>query len=186
MLGVGKRLLQWGIKKELVTELDWWQQKDLGDGFKVTALPARHFSGRWLTDRFTTLWGSFAIKGPKNTVYFGADSGYYEGFKKIGEAFGSFDLALLEIGAYNPMWADIHMGPENALNAYHDVNGMLLLPLHWGTFALAFHNWTEPIERLRIAAQKTGVPLLVPAPGETRTISDGSYINEWWKKIPTL
>lgn len=184
MLGVGKRLLQWGIKKELVTELDWWQEKELGDGFKITALPARHFSGRSLSDRFTTLWGSFAIAGPKHTVYFGADSGYYEGFKNIGEAFGSFDVALLEIGAYNQLWADIHMGPENAVQAFHDVKGKLLLPLHWGTFALAFHSWTEPVERLLAAAQKAAVPLLVPAPGETRTVAAGAYVNEWWKTGP--
>jgi L-ascorbate metabolism protein UlaG (beta-lactamase superfamily) len=182
MLGVGKRLLNWGIKKELVTELDWWQEKDLGDGFKLTALPARHFSGRWLTDRFTTLWGSFVIKAPRHNIYFGADSGYYEGFKKIGDNYGPFDLALLEIGAYNPMWADIHMGPENAAMAFQDVKGKLLLPLHWGTFALAFHPWTEPIERLLAAVKKTKMPVLVPAPGETRSLAAGAYINKWWKK----
>src|SRR6476661_734772 len=101
MLGVGKRLRNWGVSEKLITELDWWQQKELGDGFTLTALPARHFSGRWINDRFTTLWGSFAIKAPNHHIYFGADSGYYEGFKKISETFGPFDLALLEIGAYN-------------------------------------------------------------------------------------
>jgi L-ascorbate metabolism protein UlaG (beta-lactamase superfamily) len=181
MIGVGARLRRWGVKPELITELDWWQQKEVGDGFRITALPARHFSGRSLVDRFTTLWGSFAIKAPHHHIYFGADSGYYEGFKNIGAAMGPFDLTLLEIGAYNELWADIHMGPENAVQAHQDVQGKLLLPLHWGTFALAFHNWTEPIERLQTEATRKGVPLLVPAPGETRTLSGGAYINHWWK-----
>lgn len=182
MLGVGKRLQNWGVSHQLITELDWWQQKDLGDGFQLTALPARHFSGRSLLDRFTTLWGSFAIKGPKHNVYFGADSGYYEGFKKIGDALGPFDLTLLEIGAYNNLWAEIHMGPENAVQAHRDVKGSVLLPLHWGTFALAFHNWTEPAERLLKEAALKGVQLLMPAPGETRALSDGGFVNNWWRK----
>ena len=182
MLGVGKRLRKWGVADNLIIELDWWQQKDLGDGFRITALPARHFSGRWINDRFTTLWGSFAIQAPHHSIYHGADSGYYEGFIKIGDVFGSFDLTLLEIGAYNKHWADIHMGPENAVKAHVDLHGKLLLPLHWGTFALAFHSWTEPIERLLNEADKKKVPLLVPAPGETRSLRDGAYLNEWWKK----
>lgn len=182
MLGVGKRLRNWGVDASLIIELDWWQEKKLGDGFKLTVLPARHFSGRSLVDRFTTLWGSFAINGPKHNLYFGADSGYYEGFKKIGDALGPFDLTMLEIGAYNKLWADIHMGPENAAQAQLDVKGNLLLPLHWGTFALAFHSWTEPIERLLVAAANKSIPLLVPAPGETRLLSQGAFLHEWWKK----
>jgi L-ascorbate metabolism protein UlaG (beta-lactamase superfamily) len=180
MLGVGKRLQVLGVPGRLVTELDWWQEVVLGEDFRLTALPARHFSGRSLADRFTTLWGSFALQGPQHSVYYGADSGYYEGFKLIGETFGSFDLALLEIGAYNALWEDIHMGPDNAAQACIDIRGKLLLPLHWGTFALAFHPWTEPIERLLIAAKEKGVPLLVPAPGETRSLSQGAYLNRWW------
>jgi L-ascorbate metabolism protein UlaG (beta-lactamase superfamily) len=182
MLGVGRRLRGWGVPDHLITELDWWQQKDLGDGFTVTALPARHFSGRWTNDRFTTLWGSFAIQAPMHNIYFGADSGYYEGFKKIGDTFGPFDLTMLEIGAYNPHWAEIHMGPENAVQAHLDLRGNMLLPLHWGTFALAFHGWTEPIIRLLAEAAKKNVKLLVPAPGETRLLSDGAYLNQWWEK----
>jgi L-ascorbate metabolism protein UlaG (beta-lactamase superfamily) len=181
MLGVGKRLRNMGIPAKLITELDWWQEVSLSESFRATALPARHFSGRSLTDRFTTLWGSFALQGPKHSVYYGADSGYYDGFKTIGDAFGPFDLAMLEIGAYNTLWEDVHMGPESAAQACLDVKGNLLLPLHWGTFALAFHPWKEPIERMLIAAEKKDIPLLVPAPGETRVVSSGAYVNQWWK-----
>lgn len=123
LLGVGKRLTDWGADKSLVTELDWWQHIELSNGLSVTALPSRHFSGRWINDRFSTLWGSFAIKGPKHNVYFGADSGYYDGFKNIGDKLGPFDLTMLDSGAYNKEWESIHMGPENALRAHLDLGG---------------------------------------------------------------
>lgn len=180
MLGVGQRLLKWGVSKSLVTELDWWQSIQLG-GHTITAAPARHFSGRWLGDRFTTLWGSFAIRGSKHNVYFGADSGYYNGFTTIGERLGPFDLAMLEIGAYNQEWEAIHMGPENAVQASLDLAAKCLLPIHWGTFNLAFHSWTEPVERLLIAAEKRGVPLILPTPGETVTIHGEALNRAWWK-----
>ncbi|HEV7331634.1 MAG TPA: MBL fold metallo-hydrolase [Flavisolibacter sp.] len=180
MLGVGQRLLKWGVSKSLVTELDWWQSVQLGDHV-VTAAPARHFSGRWLGDRFSTLWGSFAIRGPRHNVYFGADSGYYEGFRMIGERLGPFDLALLEIGAYNEEWEAIHMGPENAVQASLDVKANCLMPIHWGTFNLAFHSWTEPVERLLVAAEKKEVPLILPAPGETVIINGQALNRKWWQ-----
>lgn len=182
MLGVGKRLVNWGADKRLITELDWWQQKELGDGFVITALPSRHFSGRWLNDRFSTLWGSFAIKGPVHNVYFGADSGYYDGFRKIGDRFGPFDLTMLDSGAYNKEWESIHMGPENTVRANMDLQGKLLMPIHWGTFNLAFHPWTEPVERVIKAAETAHVPLLLPRPGETRSINDGPYNSRWWEE----
>jgi L-ascorbate metabolism protein UlaG (beta-lactamase superfamily) len=181
MLGVGKRLIDWGVKEELVTEIDWWQSIAIDAGFVITALPARHFSGRWLSDRFSTLWGSFAVKGPTHNVYFGADSGYYDGFKKIGEQFGPFDLTMLDTGAYNIEWASIHMGPENAVQANLDLKGKILMPVHWGTFNLAFHPWTEPVERVIKAATDKGVSLLLPEPGHTVSV-DRPYNSKWWER----
>jgi len=180
MLGVGKRLIEWGVSSSLVTELDWWQQKELSD-VEVTALPSRHFSGRWLNDRFSTLWGSFAIRGAKHNIYFGADSGYYEGFKKIGEKLGPFDLTMLDTGAYNKEWEAIHMGPENAVKAHLDLKGKILMPIHWGTFNLAFHPWQEPVERVIRAANDKKVKLLLPKPGETCTVGEDGYNSNWWK-----
>jgi L-ascorbate metabolism protein UlaG (beta-lactamase superfamily) len=180
MLGVGQRLFKWGVNKSLVTELDWWQDLQLGE-HTITAAPARHFSGRWLGDRFTTLWGSFAICGPKHNIYFGADSGYYEGFATIGNKLGPFDLAMLEIGAYNEEWETIHMGPENAVQATLDLKATCLLPIHWGTFNLAFHSWTEPVERLLQAAEKGSVPLVLPKPGETVTVNGKALNSAWWQ-----
>lgn len=182
MLGVGKRLIDWGADAHLITELDWWQKLETGDGFTITALPSRHFSGRWLNDRFSTLWGSFAIKGPTHNIYFGADSGYYDGFKKIGEKLGPFDLTMLDSGAYNKEWEEIHMGPENAVQAHLDLNGKVLMPIHWGTFNLALHPWKEPVERVMKAAEKNNVSLLLPTPGEVRIVADGAYNSKWWEK----
>jgi L-ascorbate metabolism protein UlaG (beta-lactamase superfamily) len=116
-----------------------------------------------------------------HNVYYGADSGYYNGFVAIGEKLGPFDLALLEIGAYNEEWQAIHMGPEQAVQVAQDVRAKLMLPIHWGTFSLAMHPWKEPVERVLKAAQDKGVSLLLPAPGETVDISRGAYNSRWWE-----
>lgn len=181
LLGVGKRLVNWGVSKSLVTELDWWQTHEPFPGFSVTATPARHFSGRSLADRFTTLWGAFALKTPKHNIFFGADSGYYNGFKAIGERLGPFELAMLEIGAYNEEWESIHMGPENAVQATIDLGKPTLLPIHWGTFNLALHTWKEPVERLLVEAGKKGVDLILPAPGEIMDVNGQPYNSRWWE-----
>lgn len=182
MLGVGQRLINWGADRNRITELDWWQEATVGN-HKITALPARHFSGRGLTDRFRTLWGSFSIRGPRHHVYFGADSGYWEGFKTIGEKLGPFDLTMLDSGAYGDEWPLIHMGPENAIQAHRDLRGRLLMPIHWGTFKLAYHPWKEPVERVLAAAKVKDVKLMLPAPGETREIGTEAYHSEWWMDL---
>lgn len=180
MLGVGQRLIKWGVDNAQVTELDWWQQTQV-DTLTITSAPTRHFSGRWLNDRNRTLWGSFAIKSPLHNVYFGGDSGYYDGFKTIGEKLGPFDFTMLEIGAYGDEWKSIHMGPEAAVQANIDLKGKLLMPMHWATFNLAFHAWSEPIERFIPAADRNGVAALIPKPGVTYNIDKGAFNSQWWK-----
>jgi len=180
-LGVGKILENWGISKNQITEFDWWQEKEIWPGFKLIAAPARHFSGRGLRNRDTTLWASYIIKAPKHKVYFGADSGMHPLFKTIGEKYGPFDLAMLEIGAYNDLWKDIHMGPQNASDAFLAVNANLMMPIHWGTFNLSLHTWTEPIETLLTLAQQKNIKLLIPQPGETYTYNGKAYVNKWWE-----
>jgi L-ascorbate metabolism protein UlaG (beta-lactamase superfamily) len=182
LLGVGNRLTAWGAPAAQITELDWWQAT-MVKSIKVTALPAQHFSGRSLSDRFSTLWGSFAISGPTKKIYFGADSGYHPQFKEIGEKLGPFDLTMLDSGAYHELWADIHMGPENAILAHQDLRGRLLMPIHWGTFSLALHPWKEPIERVEKAAAAAGVSLLVPAPASSYRLSDGPNNSGWWRRL---
>jgi L-ascorbate metabolism protein UlaG (beta-lactamase superfamily) len=72
------------------------------------------------------------------------------------------------------------MGPGNAVQAHIDIKGKVLMPIHWGTFPLAFHPWTEPAEMVIAAAQVNNVPLLMPAPGETIAYQGGGYRNNWW------
>lgn len=180
MLGVGKRLINWGIDPSLITEMDWWQTVQQ-EKLTITAAPTRHFSGRGLRDRNHTLWGSFAIKSPQHNIYFGADSGYYEGFKTIGERLGPFDLTMLEIGAYGKSWPAIHMGPEGAVQAYADLRGKLLMPIHWGTFNLAFHPWKEPVEKIIQLAKEKNISLVLPRPGITWNLQNGAFNSQWWQ-----
>jgi len=179
-LGVGKYLEKWGIKSSLIKELDWTDKVILDDDCELTVLPARHFSGRGLHNRFETLWSSFVIKTSKHKIFFGADSGWFDGFKEIGESYGPFDLTMLEIGAYNEDWADIHMGPENAVNAHIALKGKLMMPIHWGTFNLALHAWREPVARLLKHAAEKQVQLFLPKPGEPTEVTNEGYNSEWW------
>jgi L-ascorbate metabolism protein UlaG (beta-lactamase superfamily) len=178
-LGVASYLMQWGIPKERITEMNWIDKVVIANSCEVTALPTRHFSGRSLFNRFETLWSSFAIKTPAHNIYFGADSGWFDGFKEIGEVYGPFDLTMLEVGAYNPGWADIHMGPENAAKAHIALQGKLLMPIHWGTFNLSLHAWKEPVEKILQQAAAQNIQLFLPKPGEPTTVT-GAYNSAWW------
>jgi L-ascorbate metabolism protein UlaG (beta-lactamase superfamily) len=178
-LGVKSHLQSWGIEANYITSLDWGDSVMLGDCV-VTATPSRHFSGRGIFGRNETLWSSFVIKGAKHNIFFGADSGYFPGFKEIGKAFGPFDLSILEIGAYGEHWPDIHMGPDNASNAHLDLNSALMMPIHWGTFNLALHDWYEPIEKLEQYAKEKKIALFVPEPGKPTDV-EGVYNSSWWK-----
>ncbi len=178
-LGVETILQRFGVKAERCVALDWLETANVGP-VKLTALPTRHFSGRSLFNRFETLWASFAIVGPRHRIYYGADSGEWDGFAEIGEEFGPFDLTMLEIGAFDPLWADIHMGPDGALRTFRAMGGHgLLMPIHWGLFDLALHAWTQPIEKV-FAAE--GVGLWSPIPGIPGDVVAGEEIrSEWWR-----
>ena len=180
-LGVGQHLASWGIQRNYINEMDWGESSMAGEDCVIVTLPARHFSGRGITGRNETLWSSFVIRSPKHTIYFGADSGYSPSFKEIGDAFGPFDLTMLEIGAYGKYWPDIHMGPDNASNAHLDLKGKLMMPIHWGTFNLAPHAWYEPIERLLVYAKEKKIKLFAPEPGKPTEVK-GELISNWWKK----
>jgi L-ascorbate metabolism protein UlaG (beta-lactamase superfamily) len=183
-LGVGKRLRGFGVRAEQITELDWTEIAEIG-GLRVTSWPARHFSGRGVFDRFTTLWGSFVIEGPEHRVYFGADSGWWEGFGEIAAQYGGFDLTMLEIGAFHPLWATIHLGPDNAARAYEAMRGRggVLMPIHWGLFNLALHAWKEPVERIVELAEERGFGLWLPEPGEpTEVVRGVERRSAWWER----
>lgn len=182
-LGVGEHLQRWGVDSGKIRELDWWQSIDTGT-VELTATPAHHFSGRGLHDGNHTLWASWAIKSQQASIFYSGDSGYFEGFKTIGERLGPFDLAIMENGAYDQGWADIHMHPEETWQAFLDVRGRALLPVHNGTFDLALHPWYEPFERLSTLAADQSHALLTPLMGERLALADLEQKTNtaWWRE----
>jgi L-ascorbate metabolism protein UlaG (beta-lactamase superfamily) len=180
-LGVGSHLVSWGVPKEIISEHNWWDEFKF-DQLTLACTPARHFSGRNLTDRNSTLWCSWVIISEKTKIYFSGDSGYAPHFREIGEKYGPFDLALMECGQYDKRWSAIHMLPEETVKAFIDVKGEILVPIHFGAFTLAFHDWNDPIERVVKAATENEVKYSTPKIGETINISTGEYPNSvWWK-----
>src|SRR5690606_16810135 len=179
-LGVSSHLLKWEIAPEKITELDWWQETSL-DNFKIVCTPARHFSGRGLFDNFITLWSSWIVRPPTANVYFSGDGGYGPHFKEIGERYGPFDFAMLECGQYNELWKDIHMMPEQTVQAAMDLETKLAMPIHWGAFTLALHTWRDPITRVTTAAQQHGVPITTPRIGDPVFLHADTFpVSQWW------
>jgi len=179
-LGVGDTLLKWGVPAEKVRQLDWWQSTVAG-GIGLTATPAQHFSGRTPFDGNETLWASWVIDTGAYRIFFSGDSGYFKGFKEIGEQYGPFDLTLMETGAYDPMWPDVHMQPEETLQAHIDLRGQVMLPIHNGTFDLALHSWQDPFERITELAAQRKQTLATPAIGEALSLVQPDATNPWWR-----
>ncbi|MEV4612147.1 MBL fold metallo-hydrolase [Kitasatospora sp. NPDC049258] len=180
-LGIGGHLRRWGVPEHRIIELDWDETCTLGE-LTLTLTSAHHFSGRGTT-RNTTLWGSWVIAGPSRKVYYTGDSGYFEGYARIGEQHGPFDAALVQIGAYDVAWPDIHMTPEDAVRAHLDLRAGLLVPVHWCTFNLGLHPWSEPIERLLAEAKAQAVPLVVPRPGQRVDVDNPPELDGWWETV---
>ena len=179
-LGIGAHLRAWRIPDDRIVELDWNEGAQLGE-LTLVCTPARHFSGRFLA-RNTTLWSSWALIGPSHRAFFGGDTGYTKSFADIGADHGPFDLTLMPIGAYHPGWPDIHMNPEDAVRAHRDVTDAgLLVPIHWATFRLAPHPWSEPVERMLAAAETDGVLAAVPKPGQRIESGPSVTLDPWWR-----
>ncbi len=184
-LGVGARLRGWNIPEDQIVELDWWESTGVGE-IDITATPARHFSGRSLVmaNQNKTLWAGFAMNGPEHRVYYSGDSGMFDEFTDIGERLGPFDVAMIEVGAYHRLWADLHLGPEQAALAAQQVDAKLMMPVHWSTFDLAMHSWTEPAERLIVEAERLDLPIAIPRPGQSVEPSAPPALARWWPDIP--
>ena len=177
-LGVGAILRGWGIAPERIHELNWNDSITM-KGIRITALTARHFSGRTLGNRNKTLWSSFLFECGGKKIYFGADGGYGKHFQEIGKKYGPFDLTCLEIDAWNERWPHNHMFPDEVIQAQKDLQGKRLLPIHWGVFDLAMHPWNESIEKVRSLAERHHIPLLTPKMGE-RIQPETSPTSAWW------
>ncbi|MCW2912963.1 MAG: Zn-dependent hydrolase [Actinomycetia bacterium] len=180
-LGVGAHLERWGIAPSRIIELDWGERASVA-GLELVATSAHHFSGRGFS-RDRTLWGSWVVAGADRRMFYSGDSGYFNGYTTIGEEHGPFDLTLIQIGAYSPHWADIHMTPEEGVSTHLDVRGGLLVPVHWATFVLATHDWSEPVERLCADADAREVRVAVPRPGERIDVDDPPKVDHWWREV---
>lgn len=181
-LGVEKELIKWGISATKIQSLDWWASIEVKERLKLTAMPARHFSGRGFING-KTLWASYLLAFSGYNIYIGGDSGYDDHFKQIGDRAGSIDLAILECGQYNTKWPLIHMFPEEVVQAAIDLKARVLMPVHWGKFGLAYHNWDEPILRVRAAANEKNFPLTTPRIGESVIIGESYPADPWWENI---
>ena len=184
-LGIGAHLEAWGIAASQIHELTWWQEQSVR-GVRVVSTPARHYSGRGLSDGDATLWTSWSIVGPAHRAFVSGDTGYSPHFREIGERYGPFDLSFTKIGAYGPTdhWHDIHMSPEEAVQAQHDLRASRLFPVHWATFNLAFHDWDEPIRRtLTAAGGPDGMEVLTPRIGEIVDIAQTFRSTAWWEAV---
>ncbi len=188
-LGVGSHLRYWNIADDKITELNWWQQVEIGD-FRLIATPARHFSGRRFSTRNKTLWVSWIIQnratGSENieNLYFSGDSGYAQHFKQIGDKYGPFDIAMIENGQYNKKdkgWSQIHMLPAETVQAGIDLKAKSIIPIHWGAFKLAFHDWNEPVIYSSKAAKAKGIKMSIPKIGQPVILYEDFINDNWWQ-----
>jgi L-ascorbate metabolism protein UlaG (beta-lactamase superfamily) len=182
-LGLGAHLEGWGVPAARIVELEWWQETKVGN-LTIACTPARHASGRMLIDNDKKLWAGFALIGQSHRVYYSGDTGLFPAMREIGARFGPFDLTMIEVGQYNHAWPDWHIGPEQAVRAHQMVRGRVLLPVHWGLFRLAYHGWTEPIERVLVAAARDGVSVMAPRPGQSQEPTAASSLERWWPPLP--
>ena len=177
--GVKASLEYWGVPSEKIKEFSWWDTH-IENGISITATPARHFSGRLLSQN-NTFWASWVIEMDGDNIYFGGDTGIFDGFGEIDEKLGPFDLAIMPIGAYNEAWHDIHMDPTEAIDAFQQMRAEKFFPIHWGTFDLALHSWYEPILDLENEAVEKDIPLLSIPQGKWFSL-DAKSENGWWKQ----
>ncbi|MGJ5892548.1 MBL fold metallo-hydrolase [Streptomyces niveiscabiei] len=185
-LGVGAHLEHWGVPADRLRELDWHEETKVG-GLTLTATPARHFCGRGLRNTQHTLWASWSVAGSEHRIYHSGDTGYFEGFRDIGAAHGPFDITMIQIGAYSPLWPDIHMTPEEGMRAHLDLQGGapsgVMMPIHWGTFNLAQHPWAEPGEWTLAAGEAVGQAVAVPIPGQPFEPGGELPTRAWWRSV---
>jgi L-ascorbate metabolism protein UlaG (beta-lactamase superfamily) len=170
-LGVGEHLRKWGVDNFRISELDWWEETEYF-GLKLACTPGQHFSGRDPRRRNSSLWCSWVIFGKESRIFFSGDSGYFGGFSKIGEKYGPFHLAMMECGQYNELWHEIHMMPEESVQASLDVKAVKMLPIHNSAFSLSIHSWDEPQKRAYIEAGKVDVDIVKVKAGQSFILSN--------------
>lgn len=124
-------------KQANVVTLNWWQAIKIRS-VEITFVPSQHWHRRGINDYNKALWGGWSIRGAHHIYHMG-DSGYFGGFDMVRRTLGTPDLAFLPMGAYEPRWfmSYQHMAPEEALQAWDDLQASHVIPMHWGTFDLS-------------------------------------------------
>ncbi|MCB2187015.1 MAG: MBL fold metallo-hydrolase [Deltaproteobacteria bacterium] len=152
-LGLGEMVRGLGAKR--VTELDWWQAVEIG-GTRFTFLPAQHWSRRWGQGYNESLWGAFMLERDGLRVFYGADSGYFPGYREIAKHFGPIEVALLPVGAYEPRWFMhyAHMDIPEAVEAARDLQPRFLVPTQWGVLKLGDEPASYPVVELKEIAER--------------------------------
>ncbi len=182
-LGTGEHLEYWGYDPERIIEKDWYEHIDLQTGFSLDTIPGRHFSGRWFK-RNQALWTSFVLKTPTQKIFIGGDSGYDKHFAETGNTFGGFDLAILENGQYNPYWKNIHLMPNEILQAAKDLKAKRIFPVHSSKFALGNHEWDEPLKMITENNRNENLNIITPIIGEKINLDDHEQMfEEWWEGV---
>ncbi|MDR1333390.1 MAG: MBL fold metallo-hydrolase [Holosporales bacterium] len=180
-LGVGAHFKHWGFDMSKILEMDWYDETELPNGFRIICCPTQHFSGRSFT-RNKSLWGAFLLTSPSGfKIYIGGDGGYCPHFKEIGERHGPIDLAILENGQYNENWKHIHMHPNETVMAAEDLNAKALLPVHNSKFSLSTHAWNEPLNEITRLCKNNAIRLLTPMIGQRVNLKDqDQHFSKWW------
>jgi L-ascorbate metabolism protein UlaG (beta-lactamase superfamily) len=167
----------------MIIERDWNETVELDKGFIIHTTPARHFSGRGFV-RNITLWLSYVLQTPSMKIFIGGDSGYDTHFKEIGNRYGPFDLAILENGQYDIKWKYIHALPEEVAQAASELKAKRFFPVHSGKFAMANHDWDEPLKKITALNKSMNIPLLTPMIGEIVYLKDNQQqFKQWWADI---
>ncbi|GAB3654236.1 MBL fold metallo-hydrolase [Echinicola sediminis] len=181
-LGVSRHLEKWGLEAEKITEMNWWDEISF-EGIKITFTPSRHFSGRGAFDRAKSLWGGYIFQSPDHKIYHSGDGGYGEHFKQVGEKYGPFDLMFVECGQYYKHWAEIHLFPEESVQAAKDALAKVAVPVHWGAFTLSPHQWKDPVERFCKSAEKQAQDIFTPELGAINYLDELQFSNRWWEEL---
>ena len=185
-LGVKAHLVKWNIWSYDINEYDWYDSLELNDNLSLTLTPSQHFSGRGLFNGDSTLWGSWVIEVEDWRLFFSGDSGYSPEFKTIGEQHGPFDLAFVECGQYNEAWSEIHMFPDQTVQAAIDLQASAVLPIHNSKYELALHAWDAPLEGARNAGIEKNMQVVTPMIGQTFLVNQSMPQEAWWHDVPDV
>ena len=184
-LGIGAHLERWGVPPAQIEEMEWWQRKALG-GVRVRLHADAALLGprprQPQRDAVVELVGGRAARIASSTA---ATPATERCSRTSASRLGPFDLAFVKIGAYGPAqsWIDIHMPPEQAVQAHRDVRARRMFPVHWSTFNLAYHDWDEPIRRTVAEARRSGVELVTPRLGEWVDADREFASTAWWEAV---